>query len=147
MTIPEASAKYNIKANTIRVRARRDKWVLPSRVADVLRNRDNQAVVKATQDWLSKGEKHREKVFSIAEKSLATVKKVRVKNAKDLEIVDRAARRAAGLDTGDGQVAVLITLNERMANFEEEQPIEKSADVREVEAEVNPIPAEDSNAL
>lgn len=138
MTIPEASKKYGIKENTIRVKARRNKWVTPRRVAAVLRNRDTQAIEKVAEDWLAKGEKHREKVFDIAVNSLKTVKKIKVKNAKDLEIIDKAARRAAGLESADVQVGVLIQMNERMENFADEQPIE--ADAFEVETEVTPLP-------
>lgn len=144
MTVPEAAAKWGMKENTIRVKAKRDGWVMPSRVRHVLRTHDITAVktevARVTQDLAQRGERHREKIMDIAEQSLKTVKKVKVRNAKDFEIVDRAARRAAGLDSGDdGKIGVLIQLNERMENFEEEQPIEKDAVVREVEAEVSPI--------
>jgi nucleoid DNA-binding protein len=137
MTVPEAAAKYNIKENTIRVKSRRNKWVTPRRVAAVLRNRDHAAIAKVAKDWLAEGEKHREKVFDIATNSLKRVKKITVRNAKDFEIVDKAARRAAGLETADTQIGVLIQMNERMENFEDEQPVE--ADAIEVEATVTPV--------
>lgn len=144
MTVPEASQKWGIKENTIRVKAKRDGWIMPGRVRDVLRKHDvtamTEAVKGATTDWLSRGERHREKVFDIATNSLKTVKKLKVRNAKDFEIVDKAARRAAGLETADPQLSVLIQLNERMENFEDEQPIEKEADAMEVDAQVTPVP-------
>lgn len=139
MTAPEASKKWGIKENTIRIKAKRNGWIMPNRVRDVLRNHDvtamTEAVKGATTDWLAKGEKHREKVFDIATQSLKTVKKVRVKNAKDFEIMDKAARRAAGLESGETQIGVLIQMHERMENFEDEQPIEAV----EVEAVVTPV--------
>jgi hypothetical protein len=141
MTLAEASEKWKIKRNTIQVKAKRDGWIMPGRIRDVLRRHDHTALTaatnSATRDWLAKGERHREKVFGIAEASLKPVKKIKIKNAKDLELVDKVGRRAAGLDTAEIANLTLIQLNEQIDGYESEQPIEAT----EVEAEVTPIDA------
>lgn len=137
MTFPDAEAKFGVKRDTIRKRAKRHKWVLPHHVMMAVREASRSAVAKTARDWLAKGESHREKMFDIAEASLKTVKKIKVKNAKDLEIIDKAARRAAGMENDEGAKLTLIQLNERLEDYDD-QPIEKPADAREVESTVTP---------
>jgi hypothetical protein len=145
MTFPDAERHFGVKRDTIRKRAKRHKWVLPHHVMEAVREAARGAVAKTARDWLAKGESHREKMFDIAEQSLKTVKKVKVKTAKDLEIIDKVGRRAAGLENDEGAKLTLIQLNERMEDYDD-QPIEKPADAREVESEVTSVEQPGSQA-
>jgi hypothetical protein len=142
MSFQEAGEKFGVKPDTIRKRAKRNKWVLPKHAVEAVREAARGAVAKAATDWLAKGESHRDKVFSIATESLKGVKKVKVRNAKDLELVDKVGRRAAGLETAEIAQLTMIQLNERIDSYDEDdQPIEKPADATEVETEVTPVPS------
>lgn len=128
LTFVEAETKFNVKLDTIRKRAARHKWVLPSHVAAVVRAKHEIAVQKAAENWLEKGEQHRETAFKVASDSVKKFKAKAPKNFRELEAADKIARRAAGLDTGEGvNVQTLINLNERMNNAEDEQVFEASA--------------------
>lgn len=132
---PEAEIKFGVKADTIRRRSARYKWVMPKHVAAVIRAKNEIAVQKAAENWLEKGEQHRTDAFKIASESVKKFKPKAPKNFRELEAADKIARRAAGLDTGEVHVQTLINLNERMNNHEDEQPIEANS-IIEVEAEI-----------
>lgn len=141
LDIVDAEKKFGVKADTIRKRSTRYKWVMPKHVALAVRAKNEIAVQKAAENWLEKGEQHRETAFQVASDSVKKFKAKAPKNFRELEAADKIARRAAGLDTGDGvTVQTLINLNERMNNHEDEtvleaEPIEADA-VVEVVAEV-----------
>jgi hypothetical protein len=60
-------------------------------------------------------EKHTRHIFNLGSDSLGKVKKLKIKGARDFEIVDRVVRRAAGIDEETAiKVAVLVGVNERM---------------------------------
>lgn len=140
MSFAEAEQKFSVPRNTISKRATRYKWVMPKHVDAVVRHRHEVAIQKAAENWLERGEQYREEVFDIAAKSVKKFKPKAPKSFRELEAADKIARRAAGLDTGEVHVQTLINLNERMDNFEDEQPIEASAAAIEVPATVTPVP-------
>lgn len=128
MTFPEASKKYNIKENTLRVKAKRGKWVTPkivrAQVSAEIKRTTGATVTKVVADWLAKGEDLRDLSFTKAHDSIKKFKPKAPKNFRELESAVKIARQAAGLETADINVATLIQMNERMENFEDEQPIE-----------------------
>lgn len=137
LNFAEAEKKFGVLSGTIRRRAARHKWILPKHVAIAVRAKNEIAVQKAAENWLEKGENHRETAFKIASESVKKFRPKAPKNFRELEAADKIARRAAGLDTGEGlTVQTLINLNERMNNHEDETVIEASS--VEVEAVVAP---------
>jgi transposase len=103
----EAAAKFGVAAPTIRVWSSKYGWAKERQA--IARIRKEAAKVAATEkitqlaeSWAEKGERHRETVFSIAEKALQNAKLQGPKTWRDADIVDRMARRAAGLDNGEG---------------------------------------------
>lgn len=136
-----ASDALQIPAAKLKQWAHRYKWPTPARVAKIAKKKSRE-IAAATGDsvaeqWATKGEEHRQHVFNIAKRSLAKVKKVSVRTAKDLEIVDKVGRRAAGLDTADINQQTLIQINENIDAYE--QPIEDDGQV--IDAEVIEEPA------
>lgn len=125
LNLEEAGEKFNVSPNTIRQWCFRYKWELPPecrhrrpRISEAKRNAD--LITKAvTETWAERGEAHRSKVFGLAKRLLDEAEadaSIRPTDVADLERLDKMARRAAGLDDGDGnkvQVAVNLALLDR----------------------------------
>lgn len=134
MSFKEAAAKFSIPEPTLRSYAAGNNWrVVPlivRKARAIVKSRGEVASIAAKQisdSWAARGERHRERVMKIAEDSLASVKKVPVKSARDLEMVDKAARRAAGLEVADTVNQTLIQVNEAInqhAGGVADEPIE-----------------------
>ncbi len=134
MPFKEAAATFSIPEPTLRAYAKDNQWKsIPDVVRKakiVLRNKREVATIAAkqiTDSWAARGERHRKRVMDIAEESLKSLKKVPVKSARDLEMVDKAARRAAGLEVADTVNQTLIQVNEAInqhAGGEPDEPIE-----------------------
>lgn len=118
-----AAKHFNVKEDTIRKRAKRHLWPLPSVIAaKALALKSAGTVQKAQNGALSdqvvktlaeRGEEHAKTVFDLASTELAKLKKLPIRNWKDAEIADKAARRAAGMGNDDeGARVSIIQLNE-----------------------------------
>jgi transposase len=125
MTTKEAAFKHGVKMDTIQTHIRRTKLAIPSN--ELIRNLERRlanvqekVVVAAVESWLEKGEQHRQKAFEIGHESVKKFTARAPKDFKELEIADKIARRAAGLDVADTVQQTLINVNERVENFEHE---------------------------
>jgi hypothetical protein len=102
------------------MKSRRDKWPVPSRVeerarqlqaslqrqieaAQDRRNGNDVTTENLAQDWVSRGEAHRQLAFSLAHDALrkAAKKGLPVRNWRDADLADKTARRNAGLDSDE----------------------------------------------
>lgn len=68
------------------------------------------AAIAGAASWAEKGERHRKMVFEKTTAMLEQATLAPPKNWKDAEIVDKMARRAAGLDNLETQVNTIIGL-------------------------------------
>lgn len=152
-----AAKHFAVKEDTIRKRAKRHAWPLPSVVAakalalknaGTVQSAQNGAIIEQSAKTLAeRGEEHAKTVFDLASGALKALKKLPVRNWKDAEIADKAARRAAGLGNDDEGVRIsLISLNESInAHDTSEDVIEATLIPDDPESE-SPIPAlPDSN--
>jgi hypothetical protein len=119
--------KLKVNASAIRTRMKRHKWKgIPD--GRTLVAQEKQSVTNSSDqpgDFSSRVVAHRENVFKKATDSLGKVKRIPVHNAKDFDIVDKIARRAAGIDDNEmGKTAVLIHINDAIEAHGENQPIE-----------------------
>ena len=77
------------------------------------------------ESWLKRGESHKALVYDIATQALkgATKKAKKIQDWQDIERADKAARRAAGLDSGDeARVNVNLQLvNARILAMQDQQ--------------------------
>lgn len=128
----EGAAKtFNTKANSIRVRAKRYNWALPSVIAKraaelkAIPSQNGAIIEHAAKTLAKRGEAHTEMVFEKANRALKNMKEFPVENARDVELIDRVARRAAGLGNEDDGVKIsIISLNEQMDKHQDEDVIE-----------------------
>jgi hypothetical protein len=118
LTVGEASKKFKIKMATISARAKREGWRM------MLRHEKNKLVAKAEKDWAKLGDTHREHAFKIGHESLKRFKPRAPKNFRELDIADRIARRAAGLENDSVVQQTLVHINEAVEGHAEEQVIE-----------------------
>lgn len=109
LSYEEAALKFGVKANTINRRAQREGWT----VTDL--EREQVAKVKALsasvrESWAERGEAHRNKMFAIATNAIQEARVAAPRNWRDLETVDKIARRAAGLEDADAQGRTIVNL-------------------------------------
>ncbi len=135
-TYKQASEHFKIIEGTIRKRASRYQWPLPHKIAQVkaeiqAQPARNAAIVEQTAKNLAeRGEEHAKVVFDLASNALASLKKLPVRNWKDAEIADKAARRAAGMGNDDeGARVSIIQLNESLNShdFSHDEVLEADA--------------------
>lgn len=119
--IPEAARKFEVKVDSIRKRSRRHNWPLPSVIkkaaaslSPAVRASSNGAIIADSAKTLAqRGEDHAKAVFDLASNAIAGLTKLPIRNWKDAEIADKAARRAAGMGNDDeGAKISIIQLNE-----------------------------------
>jgi hypothetical protein len=128
MSYAEAGIRWDIKEDTIRKRAKRHKWATPQMVVRRIRQlsqRNPDALDKIAESWAEKGESHRKTAFDLASKSLEKMKVTTPKTWKDADIVDKIARRAAGLENAEIVNQTLVQVNEAIE--EGEQPVDLCA--------------------
>lgn len=118
---PAASKEFNVNEITLRSRARRHSWPLPSVIAKAAAARkcipaQNRAIIESgVKNLAQRGEEHAKTMFDLAAGELAKVERLPIKNWKDAEIADKAARRSAGMGNDDESLNIsIIGLNERM---------------------------------
>jgi hypothetical protein len=122
LTITEVCTRYKLKYPAVYARATRGKWSVISSVkkrAKELQEREAELTTTAAQ-WAKRGETHRFLVFDKASGAIQKAKMRPPKSWKEFDLADRAARRAAGLESADVVQQTLIHLNEIGA----EEPIE-----------------------
>jgi hypothetical protein len=122
MTFMDAAKEFGIKEDTIRKRARRYNWPVSKAIGKAVQKavQNAQVVDKTAQDWLSKGNAHRQVVF---DKASGAIKKANMrppKSWKEFDLADRAARRSAGLENAEVAQTTLIQINETP----DEHPVE-----------------------
>lgn len=102
----DAAQKFNMSEASIRSLAKRGGW----RQSDIKRDRETmlaRVARVATETWAEKSEAHRLKMFGMASEALAKAKLKAPQNWRDVETVDRIARRAAGLDDDGGKGTIV----------------------------------------
>lgn len=132
---PACAKEFNMKEDTVRKRARRYAWPLPSVIAkraaeiralpNVQPARNGALIEQSAKTLAEKGEEHANTMFDLAAGAIAAVKKLPIKNWRDAEIADKAARRSAGMGNDDEGVKIsLIQLNEAIDTHSDEDVIE-----------------------
>ena len=115
----QASKTFGVAPGTLRQRAKREGWLSPGKVTELLKkaearnsNATSQSLVAnaIAESWAEKGENLRQLAYTKALNSLKTANLKPASNARDFEILDKVARRAAGLDTADNQVNLSFSL-------------------------------------
>ena len=121
MTIPCLSTKYGVSEGTLKARSAREKWIEmrpethatpvahdATEARPTLLETTKQAAKQVGKTWAERGESYRSMMF---EKTSALMQQATLsppKNWKDADIVDKMARRAAGLDNLETQVNTII---------------------------------------
>ncbi len=118
MPFPEAEKRFGVKANTIRIYAQRHGWPTPNavirRTKELTKLGDPaaNALEKVAASWKEKGEAHRSEVFARTRKAITESDIGPPTNWKDFEIVDKVARRSAGLENNEVVQQTLVNINE-----------------------------------
>jgi hypothetical protein len=127
MGFSEASRAFHVNVHTIIMRSRRDHWPTSSRVeerarllqaslqrqseaAQERRNGNDQALEAAAESWAQKAERHRALAFDFAHGALRTASKAPppIESWRDIDLIDRCARRNAGLDDSERNQTINI---------------------------------------
>jgi len=109
LSYEEAAKKFNVKANTIGQKAKREGWkVTDLQKAEVERAKALSWAVK--ESWAERGESHRRTMFDLASGAISRATVQAPKNWRDLETADKIARRAAGLEDADAQGRTIVNL-------------------------------------
>ena len=123
VSIEKVAAKFGIKIPTLRKTAQRQEWLLPSDIEKAVAkaqtnlsstlshslSRESRIELLA-ETWVEKGVNLRQLAYTKAFTALKTANLKPASNARDFEILDKVARRAAGLDTADNQVNLSFSL-------------------------------------
>lgn len=128
LTAAEASRRFKLSPEAIYARAKGNGWRLIGH-----REKQKMEKDKGKRDWGKSGEAHREAAFKIAHESLKKFKATKPKSFKDLDIADRIARRAAGLENDSIVQQTLVHINEAVEGHAENQVIEAHEVVPELE--------------
>jgi hypothetical protein len=121
LTAPEAARKWKLSPEAVYARAKRNGWRL-------INHKAKQKLLaeqgKNKRDWGKSGESHREQAFKIANTSLKKFRARAPKDFKELDIADRIARRAAGLENDSVVQQTLVHINEAVEGHAEAQIVE-----------------------
>ena len=117
MSYSEAAKQFGVKVNTVRAKAVRHNWPTPQNVGKRAKELSAKpsattALDKIAGDWQEKAENHRVTVFDKTSTAIAKSNLQPPKNWKDFDIVDKAARRSAGLDNTEVLQQTLVNINE-----------------------------------
>lgn len=117
MGYSEAARRFGVRSpHAIIMRARRNRWPVPSRiverahalqrsvtaraaVTEGIRQGNEEVAESLAASWAEKGEQHRALAFGLSHTALAKSKPPALQTWRDMEIADKMARRAAGLDS------------------------------------------------
>ena len=112
LTCTEAANFFKLDRQAVYHRARRHGW-------RTLTSSEKLKLVKKSRDWGKSAEEHRELAFDIAHSSVKKFKAKRPATFRDLEIADKMARRAAGLDNAEVIQQTLVHINEAIEEHAE----------------------------
>ena len=130
-SLEELAKKYDVKFGTLAARSARERWMElrpeghVNQRAKAVQSPVLVAGKEVARSWAERGETYRNMVFDKTAKLLEQATLAPPKNWKDAEIVDKMARRAAGLDNIETQVNTIIGLGSlddgpMVADFEAE---------------------------
>jgi hypothetical protein len=114
VSIPDLSRKYEISEGTLKARSAREKWVdmRPETHATGLQQgvleSAKQGAKVVGQSWAERGDAYRRMIFDKTSQMMEQASLAPPRNWKDADIVDKMARRAAGLDNLETQVNTII---------------------------------------
>ncbi len=119
LTAPEAARKWKLAPEAVYAKAKRQGWRL-------INHKQKQKLLAESgkPDWGKRGESHREKAFKVAHDSLKKFRTRAPKDFKELDIADRIARRAAGLENDSVVQQTLVHINEAVEGHAEAQVVE-----------------------
>ena len=126
-TLEDLSTRHGVAKGTLFARSAREKWSLlrPSPPKGVTLQ-DMQVSAMATSKSLSeKGQAYSSRVFDKISKLVESANLPSPKNWKDLEIADKVARRAAGLDIPENQTTTVLglSINNTVNGVVDENPV------------------------
>jgi hypothetical protein len=118
----QVAATFGVGHATIRKRALRHGWLTPEKAHEAVvsgitikRHDPAKATAMVTEalgmTWQQKGEAHRNLVFDIAHNAIKKAKMPAPVKWAELDIADKLARKAAGLESGESQVNIAILPN------------------------------------
>ena len=138
MSIPCLAVKYEVSEGTLKARSAREKWmdmrpethatevappatVVQGSVLEVTKT----AAKQVGKTWAERGDAYRNMVFERTSSLMKQATLAPPTNWKDADIVDKMARRAAGLDNLETQVNTIIGIGSlddgpMVADFESE---------------------------
>ena len=125
-----AAKQFNVSVFAIMQKARRNNWPVGSRIQrriaalqearhkaqeyykpyEEARNANEKAIEAVATNWSERGEAHRQLAFTMAHGALRTASKAPppIESWRDIDLIDRCARRNAGLDDGERNQTVNI---------------------------------------
>ena len=107
---PELARKYGIKEGTIAARSARQGWMQtrPTTHVRPLQDAQIEAARSVGMNLAERGQAYAARVFDRTSKAMEATPIPKVRSIKDLELLDKIARRAAGLDTADVNIQTVI---------------------------------------
>lgn len=121
MSIPLLAVKYDVPEGTLKARSAREKWMEmrpethitevashATKVQPTILETQKQAAKQVGKTWAERGEAYRSMMFEKTSELMQQATLAPPKNWKDADIVDKMARRAAGLDNLETQVNTII---------------------------------------
>lgn len=110
LSLSQLADKYGVEKDTLKRRCSREKWVslrpeahVPSVSTALAEGARNVGTSLA-----ERGQAYAARMFEKASKLAESANIKEVRSVKDLEIIDKIARRSAGLDTADVQINTVI---------------------------------------
>jgi len=119
-TIEDLAWKYGVKPQTIKVISNREKWnATPRKIVlevnrgdetrlEMICEEKNLPVPPREVNWVDEAAKYRSMMFDKVRKALSEATPEAPKTWRDIEIADRIARKAAGLESGEATVVQTI---------------------------------------
>jgi hypothetical protein len=122
----ETGRRFGVEPHAIMGKAKRNNWPLPSvihkrvealqrsvterAVCEANRHCNEQAIEAVAESWAQKAERHRALAFDFAHGALRTASKAPppIESRRDIDVIDRCARRNAGLDDSERNQTINI---------------------------------------
>ena len=125
MSFRSAAEDFAVKEDTIRKRARRYNWPVPKAIGKAVQKavQNEQVAERTAQNWLDKSSAHRAIVFDKAHGAITKATMSPPRSWKEFDLADRAARRAANLESAEVVQQTLIQINEAIDDFDQPRPI------------------------
>jgi hypothetical protein len=137
----EASERYGLSYDALRKRCEREEWPIPERVLKAVTelSHNRQIARETAVNWSEKAELAKVLAFDIASAALQKAKDapLPLKDWSDIEKADKMARRAAGLDNGEG-ANVSVGFNFSLLGDKAEDAIE--GEILDVPSQADTLP-------